>query len=69
MKYGRRNQNPIAPDFTATDSEGRPIKLSDYKERRMLRWCLTAVFSDRTAGGIWRSCVRITRNLWNAVQK
>jgi peroxiredoxin len=28
------NQNPIAPDFTANDSEGRTIKLSDYKGKK-----------------------------------
>jgi peroxiredoxin len=25
------NQNPVAPDFTANDSEGKLIKLSDYR--------------------------------------
>ena len=25
---------PIAPDFTATDSEGRTIRLSDYKGKK-----------------------------------
>jgi peroxiredoxin len=25
------NQTPLAPDFTATDSEGNLIHLSDYK--------------------------------------
>jgi len=28
------NQNQVAPDFTATDSEGRTIKLSDYKGKK-----------------------------------
>jgi peroxiredoxin len=28
------NQNPAAPEFTAMDSEGRTIKLSDYKRKK-----------------------------------
>jgi peroxiredoxin len=28
------NQNQVAPDFTATDSEGRTIKLSDYQGKK-----------------------------------
>jgi peroxiredoxin len=28
------NQNPVAPDFTAIDSEGKTIKLSDYKGKK-----------------------------------
>ena len=28
------NQNQVAPDFKATDSEGRTIKLSDYKGKK-----------------------------------
>jgi peroxiredoxin len=28
------NQNPPAPDFTATDSEGRILRLSDYKGKK-----------------------------------
>jgi peroxiredoxin len=27
-------QTPTAPDFSATDSEGRLIKLSDYKGKK-----------------------------------
>ena len=29
-----KNQAPLALDFTATDSEGRVIKLSDYKGKK-----------------------------------
>jgi len=28
------NKNPVAPDFTAIDNEGRTIKLSDYKGKK-----------------------------------
>ena len=28
------NQTPSAPDFTATDSEGKVIQLSDYKGKK-----------------------------------
>jgi peroxiredoxin len=28
------NQNQVAPDFTATDSEGRTIKPYDYKGKK-----------------------------------
>jgi peroxiredoxin len=28
------NQMPPAPDFTATDSEGEVIRLSDYKGKK-----------------------------------
>ena len=29
-----KNQNPAAPDFTATDSEGRVIHLSDFQGKQ-----------------------------------
>ncbi len=29
-----QTQNSLAPDFTATDSEGRVIQLSDYKGQK-----------------------------------
>jgi peroxiredoxin len=28
------NQTPAAPDFSATDSEGRLIRLSDFKGKK-----------------------------------
>ena len=28
------NQTPLAPDFTATDSEGRVLHISDYKGKK-----------------------------------
>ncbi len=28
------NQNPAAPDFTATDSEGRAVRLADYRGKK-----------------------------------
>ncbi len=28
------NPNPVAPEFTATDSEGRTIKISDFKGKK-----------------------------------
>jgi peroxiredoxin len=28
------NQNPLAPDFSATDSEGKLIHLSDFKGKK-----------------------------------
>lgn len=34
VKVTEENQNPVAPEFTATDSEGRMIKLSDYKGKK-----------------------------------
>ena len=33
IKEGRA---PAAPDFTATDSEGRAVKLSDYTGKRRI---------------------------------
>jgi peroxiredoxin len=29
-------QTPLAPDFSATDSEGKLIRLSDYKGKKKL---------------------------------
>jgi peroxiredoxin len=29
-----QNQTPSAPDFSAADSEGKVIRLSDYKGRK-----------------------------------
>jgi peroxiredoxin len=28
------NQNPLAPEFTATDSEGRVVHLIDYRGKK-----------------------------------
>jgi peroxiredoxin len=28
------NQNPAPPDFTATDSEGRTVRLADYRGKK-----------------------------------
>ncbi len=28
------NQNPVAPDFTAADSEGRAVHLADYRGKK-----------------------------------
>ncbi len=33
----------------------------------MLSWCLIADLPDPSAAGIWRSCVRITKNLSNGM--
>jgi len=29
-----QKQTPLAPDFTATDSEGKVIRLADYKGKK-----------------------------------
>ena len=29
-----RDEAPLAPDFTATDSEGRTVRLADYKGKK-----------------------------------
>ena len=56
------NQAELAPDFTATDSEGRTIHFADYKGKKNIVLVLTAGFSDRIAEGIWRSYAKITRS-------
>jgi peroxiredoxin len=28
------NQNPVAPDFTAMDGEGRTVHLADYRGKK-----------------------------------
>ena len=53
----------IAPDFTAKDSEGSDVRLSDYKGKKNVVLVFNRGFNDRTAGRTWRSCARTTRIL------
>lgn len=58
-----KTQAGIAPDFTLTDTEGKSVRLSDYKGKKNVCWFSTAASYDPTAAGIWRSCARNTLNL------
>ncbi len=53
----------LAADFTATDAEGRIVRLSDYRGKKYIVLNLIEASSDPTTGGIWRSCVKTIKNI------
>lgn len=63
MKSSEITENSSAPDFVLMDSEGRQVRLSNYRGGGETSFSFsTAAFFDHTAAGTWRSCAGIIRN-------